>query len=86
MFNILKDGRLLENLEGGHLFYKGWTLEKNLNVLGVDTYLIKVRKGAYLITLNWIAAYTKMTYYIRTSVVTCRVYCGFEAELFHMKM
>ena len=85
MFNILKDGRLLENLEGGHLFYKGWTLEKNLNVLGVDTYLIKVRKGAYLITLNWIAAYTKMTY-IRTSVVTCRVYCGFEAELFHMKM
>ena len=36
-------------------------LEKNLNVLGVETYLINVRKGAYLITLNWIGAYTKMT-------------------------
>ena len=65
-------------------FIKDGHLKKNLNVLGVDTYLINVRKGAYLITLNWIGAYTKMTYYIRTSVVTCRVYCGFEAELLHI--
>ena len=63
IFNILKGERLLENLKGGHLFYKGWALRKKplVNVLGVATYLINVRTGAYLITLNWIDAYTKMT-------------------------
>ena len=62
IFNILKGGRLLENLKGGHLFYKGWALRKkpSVNVLGVHaTNLINVRKGSYLITLNWIGAYKK---------------------------
>ena len=50
-------------------FIKDGHLKKNLNVLGVDTYLINVRKGAYLVTLNWIGAYTKMTYsYISSHV------------------
>ena len=33
-------------------FIKDGHLKKNLNVLGVDTYLINVRMGAYLITLK----------------------------------
>ena len=50
-------------------FIKDGHLKKNLNVLGVDIYLINVRKGALLITLNWIGAYTKMTYsYISSHV------------------
>ena len=63
IFNVLKGGRLLENLKGKRLVYKRWALRKKplVNVLGVATYLINVRKCAYLITLNWIGAYTKMT-------------------------
>ena len=50
-------------------FIKDGHLKKNFNVLGVDIYLINVRKGALLITLNWIGAYTKMTYsYISSHV------------------
>ena len=52
-------GAYWKTLRVGKYFIKDGHSEKNLKVLGVDTYLIKVRKGAYLITLNWIGAYKK---------------------------
>ena len=67
----LRMGSYWKTLRVDTYFIKDGHLKKNLYVLGVDTYLMNVRKGAYLITLNWIGAYRKMTYsYISSHVLS----------------
>ena len=47
IFNVLKGRRLLDNLKGKHLIYKGWALRKKplVNVLGGGHLFNKREKG-----------------------------------------